>query len=114
MVGAPACLRHALHTRGDQYGTGTYTDEWGCVFTNIQRGVIGEVKEPLIKTWDDLDKLLYSGRMIVRQYRPGGYTLPEKRVFYNGSLPARAPSNAYNLSAKATNLILTLPNSPVN
>jgi uroporphyrinogen decarboxylase len=33
---------------GDQYGIGTYTDEWGCVFTNLQAGVIGEVRTPLL------------------------------------------------------------------
>jgi hypothetical protein len=36
---------------------GTFIDEWGCSFENIQRGVIGEVKQPLIATWQDLDRL---------------------------------------------------------
>ena len=35
---------------------GRYVDPWGCVFENIQGGVIGEVKCPLIATWDDLNK----------------------------------------------------------
>ena len=39
---------------GDPYGLGTYVDEWGCSFVNRQAGVIGEVKEPLVKTWKDL------------------------------------------------------------
>lgn len=39
-------------TRGDPYAIGTYTDEWGCVFTNIHGGVIGEVKHPIV-TDDD-------------------------------------------------------------
>lgn len=38
-------------TRGDPYVIGEYTDEWGCTFVNIQAGVIGEVKEPIIKDW---------------------------------------------------------------
>ena len=38
-------------TVGNQHGIGTYTDEWGCTFVNIQAGVIGEVKEPLIRDW---------------------------------------------------------------
>ena len=44
---------------GEQYEIGTYVDEWGCVFTNYQRGVIGEVKEPLIKDpdWEDRTSL---------------------------------------------------------
>ncbi len=39
-------------TRGDPYAVGEYTDEWGATFINIQAGVIGEVKDPLIKDWD--------------------------------------------------------------
>ena len=52
LIWSPAFLREPLRTEGDPYAIGVYTDEWGCVFTNRQRGVIGEVKEPLIKTWD--------------------------------------------------------------
>ena len=39
--------------KGDPYKTGTYIDEWGCVFVNYQNGVIGEVKEPMIKDISD-------------------------------------------------------------
>ena len=39
-------------TSGDPYAVGEYVDEWGCVFTNIQRGVIGEVKETVSVGWD--------------------------------------------------------------
>lgn len=42
---------------GDAYAVGEYTDAWGCVFENLQAGVIGEVKEPVIRSWDDLDRL---------------------------------------------------------
>lgn len=47
-------------TYGDQYETGEYIDEWGCKFVSVQRGMIGEVKEPLIKdeNWGDIDKLV--------------------------------------------------------
>lgn len=41
---------------GDQYGIGEYVDEWGCVFTNIHFGVIGEVKEPVIRELSDWKK----------------------------------------------------------
>ncbi|HOX38859.1 MAG TPA: uroporphyrinogen decarboxylase family protein [Candidatus Brocadiia bacterium] len=43
--------------RGSLTSVGTCVDEWGCVFTNIQEGVVGEVKDPVIKTWSDLDKV---------------------------------------------------------
>jgi uroporphyrinogen decarboxylase len=42
---------------GDPYRVGTYVDEWGSVFTNIQDGVIGEVRTPLlpdISQWSSL------------------------------------------------------------
>ena len=34
---------------GNPYEVGTYIDVWNCEFTNFHRGVIGEVKKPLIK-----------------------------------------------------------------
>jgi len=41
--------------RGDMYEVGECTDDWGCNFRNIQRGVIGEVKKPLVTgdEWED-------------------------------------------------------------
>lgn len=38
---------------GDPYIAGKYTDEWGCVFTNLQDGCIGEVRSPIIKELAD-------------------------------------------------------------
>ena len=38
-------------TRGDPFAVGEFVDEWGCPFVNIQRGVIGEVKQPLVTDW---------------------------------------------------------------
>lgn len=43
--------RATAPTRGDPHAVGEYTDEWGATFLNIQRGVIGEVKEPLVRDW---------------------------------------------------------------
>lgn len=39
-------------TVGDPYAIGRYVDEWGCVFENAQEGIIGEVRDPIIKNWD--------------------------------------------------------------
>lgn len=41
-------------TVGEQFEPGLYIDEWGCRFTNIQRGIVGEIKEPIIAE-DDFD-----------------------------------------------------------
>jgi len=59
-IGSPKhTFRIPLKTQGEQHEIGIYIDEWGCIFTNYQRGVIGEVKDPLIKgeNWEDKDAL---------------------------------------------------------
>lgn len=47
--------------RGDMYRHGESVDDWGCRFTNIHEGVIGEVKNPLIpaedEDWDNVDRI---------------------------------------------------------
>jgi uroporphyrinogen decarboxylase len=57
LVTAPGYHQGRFTTQGDQYAVGTYVDEWGCTFENCQRGVIGEVKTPLVTGWDDLEKV---------------------------------------------------------
>ena len=42
---------------GDPYRIGTYVDEWGSIFTNIQDGVIGEVRTPLLPDITDWQSL---------------------------------------------------------
>ncbi len=46
-------------TQGDPHEIGDYVDEWGCKFTNAQRGVIGEVKTPIVMDddWDDASNI---------------------------------------------------------
>lgn len=46
-------------TKGDPCEVGEYVDEWGCVFTNIHRGIIGEVKYPIVNDddWEDADNV---------------------------------------------------------
>ncbi|MGQ9672966.1 MAG: uroporphyrinogen decarboxylase family protein [Candidatus Aminicenantales bacterium] len=53
IVIAPAFYRESLKTSGKEYEPGLFIDEWGCVFENRQEGVMGEVKEPLLKDWKD-------------------------------------------------------------
>jgi uroporphyrinogen decarboxylase len=59
ITGAPHIYRTPLRQQGEQYEIGVYVDEWGSTFTNYQRGVIGEVKHPLIRAenWEDKDNL---------------------------------------------------------
>ena len=57
--GPDVCYARAPQTRGDPYAIGEYVDEWGCVFTNVHGGVIGEVKAPLVveDDWSDAGKV---------------------------------------------------------
>lgn len=47
---------------GNPYEIGEYVDPWGCKFTNLTRGIIGEVKEPLVSAedeeWDDTSRIV--------------------------------------------------------
>ena len=54
---APGFLRQPPETKGDPYEIGEYVDEWGCVFENRQKGVIGEVKRPVVEDWADLSRV---------------------------------------------------------
>ncbi|MFH0964100.1 MAG: uroporphyrinogen decarboxylase family protein [Planctomycetota bacterium] len=45
----PACMK------GDIYAKGDYVDAWGCRFFSLEDGLVGEVREPLVATWSDLD-----------------------------------------------------------
>lgn len=43
---APDPFNSGQYRKGDPYIVGQSTDEWGCVFDNIQAGAVGEVKYP--------------------------------------------------------------------
>ena len=48
----------AKRVRGDMFAAGIFIDEWGCEFVNVQPGVIGEVKHPIIADPSDWEKAL--------------------------------------------------------
>lgn len=51
IIMTPARERVKPPVQGDPNEPGVYRDYWGCTFINIHRGVMGEVKEPLIRDW---------------------------------------------------------------
>lgn len=57
IVNAPSIYKKTPDRTGDKYKIGSYTDEWGCTFENIHDGVIGIVREPLVREWEDLERL---------------------------------------------------------
>jgi uroporphyrinogen decarboxylase len=58
LLRCPPFLSSPLRTSGEEHGVGFFVDEWGCRFENKQAGVIGEVKDPLLKDWQDAGALL--------------------------------------------------------
>jgi uroporphyrinogen decarboxylase len=62
----PDVYHQSTVRQGDPYVLGTYIDEWGCEFTNIQAGVHGEVRHPLLTDLAEWQKV-----------RPPYETLPD-------------------------------------
>ena len=58
IIKAPVLLKTPyVKVQGDPFAVGSYTDEWGCVIENRQRGIVGEVKDPIVKDWNDLSRV---------------------------------------------------------
>ncbi|MCJ7681247.1 MAG: methyltransferase [Candidatus Aminicenantes bacterium] len=57
ITGTPYRYNPSPLVKGDPHAVGLYTDEWGCTFSNIQAGVIGEVKEPLLPDLRDWKRM---------------------------------------------------------
>lgn len=55
IVAAPGLYRKPLPVEGARYEKGSYVDEWGCRFENIHGGVIGIVRDPVIREPRDYD-----------------------------------------------------------
>ena len=57
IIPVPGMYKGQLRSSGDRYAEGSYTDEWGCSFTNIHGGLIGVPSRPLIESWDQMELL---------------------------------------------------------
>ena len=59
IISAPGYYTEFPKTYGNPYAVGEYIDEWGCKFTNYQEGIIGEIKDPLVKEegWEDVENI---------------------------------------------------------
>ncbi len=57
--GRPGIVNRKLAAlaEGAPYIAGTYRDEWGCVFENVQDGIMGLVREPILDDWSKLTDL---------------------------------------------------------
>ena len=60
IVSAPSLLKkETISTKGNAFEIGEYIDEWGCIFENKHRGIIGEVKKPIVngEEWEDYENV---------------------------------------------------------
>ncbi|MBT3341799.1 MAG: methyltransferase [Gemmatimonadetes bacterium] len=55
--GVPPVYRPSARVQGNPYEAGSFTDDWGCQFINIQDGVIGEIRDPLLSDLADADRV---------------------------------------------------------
>ena len=96
IIWAPELLMEEIRTEGDPYKVGVYVDEWGCLFENRQNGIIGEVKNPIIETWDNISDVHFPKEYLSIQFEEiNNYC---KKIMIN--LPFRLavldPSKEYN------------------
>ncbi len=56
-AGADYFYKPSSKVKGDAYKIGDFTDEWGCVFHNLQEGIIGEVRDPILKDISDWNSI---------------------------------------------------------
>ncbi len=74
IVTCPAFLREPLQTQGREYEPGLFVDEWGCRFENRQAGIIGQVKDPVLTSWADVDRIrVPAERLTVDTARVDGF-----------------------------------------
>lgn len=84
----PQFYTEPLQVKGDRYEPGAYQDEWGCVFKNIQKGVIGEVKDPILKDWADFDSIrIPEERLTVDKDEVNRFCRSTDRFVQSGSIP---------------------------
>jgi len=57
IVSPPVFFEKEPPGKGDRHLPGESVDDWGCTFHNIQKGAIGEVKEPQLVDWRDVDRV---------------------------------------------------------
>ncbi|MDR1292359.1 MAG: methyltransferase [Clostridiales Family XIII bacterium] len=57
----PQLLLRQPERQGEPTAVGVYVDEWGCRFENRFKGIIGEVKEPLVRSddWEEFGSVRF-------------------------------------------------------
>lgn len=109
--GAPVKYEKPPPTEGDPHEIGTYTDEWGCTFKNIQAGVIGEVCAPLVNSWEDLDRVIApEGALTFDREAVNAFCQHSDRFIFAGCCPR--PFERVQFLRGSQNLYMDLANPP--
>ncbi|RKY84718.1 methyltransferase [candidate division KSB1 bacterium] len=111
IVTSPAFYRKLPVTTGDKYQKGIYIDEWGCIFENRQKGIIGEIKEPLLKEWSDVETIkLPEERLSVDVDMVNAFCRNTDKFVLSGCCPR--PFERLQFIRKTENLLIDLIEQP--
>jgi uroporphyrinogen-III decarboxylase len=100
-----------LRTVGEEYERGLYVDEWGCRFESRQAGIIGEVKDPLLKDWREVDAVRFPAeRLSLDVERVDAYCAASEAFVY--SYPLIRPFELLQFIRGPENLYLDLAERP--
>jgi uroporphyrinogen decarboxylase len=89
---------------GNAHTVGTFVDAWGCTFQNLQEGIIGQVKEPLVRDWSETDHVRFPReRLAVDRVEVTAFCEATDRFVLAGTCPRpferlqflRGPENLY-------------------
>ena len=91
IVCAPCILEQSpAPVKGDPTAIGQFTDDWGCTFENKQRGVVGEVKIPLVKEedWSDSGNIYIPEELLTFDVNAvNAFCKPSDRFVVMGACP---------------------------
>jgi hypothetical protein len=111
LIGSPAFCEKPVPGEGDRYAVGTSVDDWGCTFVNIQKGAIGEVKDPPLKDWADVDQVRVPiERLTVNKDEVNAFCRQTDRFVHGGTCPR--PFEQLQFIRGTENLLLDLMDEP--
>jgi hypothetical protein len=111
IIGCPGFCERPLPGEGDRYALGTSVDDWGCTFVNIQKGAIGEVKDPQLEDLADVDKVRVPiERLTVNKDEVNAFCRQTDRFVQGGTCPR--PFEQLQFIRGTENLLIDLMDEP--
>lgn len=113
IAGAPSILQEPTIETGDPYHNGISRDAWGCSVTNIHEGIIGEVREPLVRgdEWEDADNVHIPREWLTfDREQVNAFCRNTDRFVISGCCPR--PFEQLQFIRKSENLYMDLMNIP--